>query len=196
MRTLLFGALAATLIGCSCLAPAQLEMSGCSQTSGPFCLGRTAENAPTELTPPSTRVHSARKEVKSKLPKDNPSSAKAGTRAVAEKPKSAVSARAEDPQANDPVETTDSVMSRAKTAIAKKMENPESAEFQDMKRAMRKNIFRQDVDTICGHVKGSNASGEDTGEMPFLYLVKDDDAYLVNGGPETAAATAYRNICN
>jgi len=61
---------------------------------------------------------------------------------------------------------------------------------------MRKNTFQQNVDTICGHVKGKNASGEDTGEIPFLYLVKDDEAYVVTGGPETAAASAYRNICS
>jgi hypothetical protein len=155
-----------------------------------------AENAPTELKPSSARVHSARKEVKSTLPKDRPSSAKTGTGAVTEKVKSATSTRVEETPASQSAQISDSIMNKTKTAIAAKLENPASAEFQDMKRAMRKNILRQDVDTICGHVKGKNASGEDTGEMPFLYLVKDDDAYVVNGGPETAAATAYRNICN
>ncbi len=65
-----------------------------------------------------------------------------------------------------------------------------------MKRAIRLNMLGQSVDTICGRVKGKNASGETTGEKPFLYLVKDDDAYVVDGPPGSAAATAYRNICN
>ena len=86
-------------------------------------------------------------------------------------------------------------MKKAKTTIAAKMGNPSSVEFDDMKRAMRKNTFGQAVDTICGHVKEKKASGENTGEMPFLYLVKDDEAYIVNGDAESAAAIAYRNIC-
>jgi len=60
---------------------------------------------------------------------------------------------------------------------------------------MRKNTFGQPVDTICGHVKGKKASGEGTGERPFLYLVKEDEAYVVDGNAESAAAAAYRNIC-
>ena len=66
-----------------------------------------------------------------------------------------------------------------------------------MKRAVRKNTLGQSVDTICGRVKGKKASGEDTGDRPFLYLVKDDDAYVVvDGAAGLAAASAYRNICN
>jgi hypothetical protein len=76
------------------------------------------------------------------------------------------------------------------------MENPTSVEFADLKRAIRKNTFGKPVDTICGHVKIKNAAGEDTGAKPFLYLVKDDDAYVVNGNADSAAAIAYRNICN
>jgi len=63
-----------------------------------------------------------------------------------------------------------------------------------MNRAIRKNTFGQPVDTICGRVRGKKASGEDTGDRPFLYLVKDDDAYVVDGPAGSAAAIAYRNI--
>ena len=63
------------------------------------------------------------------------------------------------------------------------MEDPASAEFEDMKRAIRKNTFGQPIDTICGRVKGKKVSGEDTGERPFLYLVKEDEAYVVDGNP-------------
>lgn len=65
-----------------------------------------------------------------------------------------------------------------------------------MNRAVRKNVRGESVDTICGRVKGKKASGEDTGDRPFLYLVKDDEAYVVDGSASLAAATAYRNICN
>jgi hypothetical protein len=196
MRTLLIGALAATLIGCSCVLPPQADVNGCVQANGLPCSARTAEDAPIELKPSSTKVHSARKEAKSKPPKNSSSSAKADSQAATEKAKSTSPAAVEDSAANQPAQSSDSIISRAKMAIAAKLENPASAEFQDMKRAIRTNTLRQNVDTICGHVKGKNASGADTGEMAFLYLVKDDDAYVVSGGPETAAASAYRNICN
>lgn len=61
---------------------------------------------------------------------------------------------------------------------------------------MRTNTLGQFVDTICGHVKGKKASGEGSGDKPFLYLVKDNEAYVVDGPPTSAAATAYRNISN
>ncbi|MBR0693737.1 hypothetical protein JQ553_10965 [Bradyrhizobium lablabi] len=86
-------------------------------------------------------------------------------------------------------------MNKAKAAIAAKLEDPASAEFSDMKRAMRKNVFGRPVDTICGRVRGRTASGEDTEQRPFLYLVKEDDSYLVDG-KTTSATIAYRNICN
>ncbi|MCA1452006.1 hypothetical protein I6F35_02100 [Bradyrhizobium sp. BRP22] len=87
-------------------------------------------------------------------------------------------------------------MSKAKISVAAKMEDPASTEFTDVKRAIRKNTLGRPVDTICGHVRGKKASGEDTGERPFLYLVKEDDVYVVDGKPDSAAAIAYRNICN
>ena len=97
--------------------------------------------------------------------------------------------------AGQPAEASDPVLKKAKTTVAAKMEDPASVEFEDMKRAMRKNTFGQPVDTICGHLRGKKATGEGTGERPFLYLVKEDEAYVVDNNPESAAATAYRNIC-
>jgi hypothetical protein len=88
------------------------------------------------------------------------------------------------------------VLNKAKTSVAARMEDPASAEFSDMKRAIRKNTFGRPVDTICGHVRGKDASGGDTGDRPFLYLVKEDDAYVADGKTGSAAAIAYRNICN
>src|SRR4249920_188486 len=67
-------------------------------------------------------------------------------------------------------ETSDPVLTKAKTTTAATLENPASAEFDGMKRAVRKDTMGQPIDTICGYVKGKKASGEETGERPFLYL--------------------------
>ncbi|HZP68570.1 MAG TPA: hypothetical protein VFB29_01385 [Pseudolabrys sp.] len=95
----------------------------------------------------------------------------------------------EQPAASDPA------LDKAKVTVAAKMEDPSSAVFDNLKRAMRKNAFGYAVDTICGQVRGKKPSGEDTGERPFLYLVKEDQAYIVDDNPASVAATAYRTIC-
>lgn len=94
-----------------------------------------------------------------------------------------------------PAETSDPVLKRAKAAIAAKLDDPASAEFDDIKRAVRKDTFGQPIDSICGHVKGKKASGEETGARPFLYVVKEDKAFVDQGDPNSIAAVAYRNIC-
>jgi hypothetical protein len=69
--------------------------------------------------------------------------------------------------------------------------DPASAEFDDMKRAVRKDISGQPVDAICGHVKEKKGpSGR-----PFVYLVKEDKAYIDDGYPESVATTWYRAVC-
>ena len=83
------------------------------------------------------------------------------------------------PASGQPSETSDPVLKKAKITVAAKMEDPASAEFVDIKRAMRKNTFGQPFEIICGHVKGKKKSGEATGERPFLYLVKEDEAFIV-----------------
>jgi hypothetical protein len=92
-------------------------------------------------------------------------------------------------------EIFDPIIGRAKEEIAAKMVDPTAVEFIQMKRAIRKNVRGEPIDTICGRVKGRTASSADTTEMPFLYIVKDDDAYIVDGGDDIMAAAAYRNIC-
>jgi hypothetical protein len=108
----------------------------------------------------------------------------------------AVAAAVEPPSIAPQPEAIDPVVDRAKIAVGVKLENPASATFSEMNRSMRKNTLGQSVDTICGHVKGKKASGEDIGDRPFLYLVKADEAYIADGSPSSEASTAYRNICN
>jgi hypothetical protein len=88
----------------------------------------------------------------------------------------------------------DPVTERAKATIAAMMENPRSAEFDQIKRAV-KSLRDEMLDTICGYVKGKNASGGETGEMPFLYIVQHNEAYLVDG-TSPLAETVYGVLCN
>jgi len=221
MRALLIGPLFVTLIGCSCPIPRQAMLDGCT-TSG--CFERTAVVRPIELTPAPLKTNSVTTKVKpatkpnSTIAKAKPAIRPNSTTAKAKLTPATTTARplsaelgkqvslteekTKPPTATMPVlpvsqpsETSDSVLKKAKTTIAAKMENPASAEFNDMNRAIRKNTFGQPIDTICGRVKGKKTSGEDTGERPFLYLVKENEAYVVDGGPNSVAATAYRTIC-
>ena len=201
MRTLLIGTLAATLVGCSCMLPPQVRMDACADPNGFACFDRTAANQPTNAEPASFKTNSATIGVKSTIAEktQKPSSAHVRDRihlATKKAKPTTIAAKVEPPASGELAETSDPVMIKAKTTIAAKLEDPASAEFVEMKRAIRKNTFGQSVDTICGRVKGKKASGEDTGDRPFLYLVKDDDAYVVDGPAGSAAATAYRNICN
>jgi hypothetical protein len=195
MRTLIIGALAAILVGCSCNVPPQTDLAACRQTNGYyFCFDGATDTTLVELEPTSIKAHPAKKEVKAALPKTTSvAPAKIDNRTATETAKSSV-AKAEAP-ASQAIERSDPTLTKVKTTVGAKMEDPASAEFKDMKRAMRKNTFGKPVDTICGHVKGKIASGGDTGDRPFLYLVKEDEAYVVDG-PNSAAASVYRNICD
>ena len=200
MRTLLVAPLFATLIGCSCPVPPRAMLDGCTSYG---CFERTAVSQPIQLEPAPSKPSSA-------APKKKPIASANRARPLPAKPvKSASLAEGKAPSiamvpassqpsetaSGQPSETADSVLKKAKATIAAKMENPTSVEFEDIKRAMRKNTFGQPVDTICGRVKGKKPSGENIGERPFLYLVKEDQAYVVDGNPNSVAATAYRTIC-
>lgn len=96
----------------------------------------------------------------------------------------------------EPADPRDSVIAKAEATIIAKMESPTAVVFSDVHRALRKNVLDQSIDTLCGYVNGKNASGADIGEKPFLYLVKEDEAYIVDGTNDIAALVAYRNRCN
>jgi hypothetical protein len=206
MGLLLVGVLAGILIGFACLAPSGHPQGCCFDR-----IAATPQSAPLGPDPPTSQAKSQTKsETKSQTKSEGKSQAKSE---AAQKAAEHSSARRHRPFAltkdatqptrinvaaseRRPAETPDPVLARAKVSIAAKMENPASVEFSDMDRAFRMNTFGRATDTICGHVRGRNASGGDTGERPFLYLVKEDDAYVVDGKPDSAAAIAYRNICN
>jgi hypothetical protein len=201
MRTLFIGVLAAILAGCSCPSLSHVTMEACSEANGFVCFDRSAENEPVEAELAALHAKSKPAKVKPAIAKAvMPSSGYAGdtvTHSDAKNAKSTgVAAIVEPPASRPPAGTPDPVIVKAKATIAAKLEIPASAEFGEMNRAVRKNLLGQSVDTICGRVKGKNSLGEDTGDRPFLYLVKDDEAYVVIGTAGSVAATAYRNICS
>ena len=199
MRTLLIGVLAATLVGCSYPLSPQASMEACADPNGFGGLNKMAGSRPVEPAPSRNRATTAKVKSAAAAKTEERSTA-----AVRDKPQlaekkaasSVIEAKVEAPAASRPAETPDPVLVKAKTTIAAKLEDPAAAEFGEMKRAMRKNTLGKSVDTICGRVKRKKASGEDTGDWPFLYLVTEDEAYIVNGSANSAAASAYRNICS
>ena len=114
---------------------------------------------------------------------------------VLNKETTAIGGKAEGPATGQPSETSDPVLKKAKIMVAAKMEDPTYAEFVDMKWLMTNNSFGEPFEIICGHVKGKMKSGEATGERPFLYLVKEDEAFIVGGNPNSMAAIVYRAQC-
>jgi hypothetical protein len=105
--------------------------------------------------------------------------------------KSTVIAKTEIPQSSQLDDKFDPVIKKAIPTIAAKMENSASVELVEMKRA-EKNAFGKSIDTICGYVRGRTASGAETGDRPFLYLVRENQAYI---GGYDMATSPYHNLC-
>lgn len=189
MGLLFVGVLAGVLIGFGWFAPSRGYFLGCASRPC-FAVAQPAQPMPTALAqePAAVKSNSATPARSGK----KPSPKKRGSTDLAK----AASPRTGVPASERPAEMPDPALDKAKVAIATQMRGPETVELSDVKRAMRKNMFGRPVDTICGRVKGRSASGGETGERPFLYLVKEDEAYVVDGKSGSAASTAYRNICN
>jgi hypothetical protein len=196
MGLLFIGVVAGILIGFSWLGPSQgYHFMGCTWQG---CFNRLAAAPPLEPQPAPFGSDLAMADAKSPSAVKSSKLSSANSRgrvilAKGEARPTRMSVSASDRRAG---ETSDAVLNKAKASVAAKLEVPASAEFSHIDRAFRVNTLGRATDTICGRVKGKSASGKDTGERPFLYLVKEDDAYVVDGKPDAAAAIAYRNICN
>jgi hypothetical protein len=116
---------------------------------------------------------------------DNTSNASIGA-------KSTVVTKTEMPQSSQLDDKFDPVIKKAMPTIAAKMENSASVELVEMKRAEKK-ASGKSIDTICGYVRGRTASGADTGDRPFLYLVQENQAYI---GGYDMATSPYHNLCH
>ena len=192
MGLLFIGVVAGFLLGYG-LAPSQASFQECWLQG---CLDRAAASQPLEQKSTASRPPAVTGAKRTAAVKSGrPSSAASGGAADLVKTANAPM-RSDAAASHRPAEGQEPVLNKAKIAVAAKLEDPSSAEFGDMKRAIRKNTLGKPVDTICGHVRGKDASGSDIGDRPFLYLVKEDDAYVVVGRASSAAAIAYRNICN
>lgn len=161
---------------CACPGPPQAKLALCDAQG---CPEKIEEAPPLEIKPAPAKPKVAATKTKfttaAKTAKFSPDQPGKQTEKVEQKSAVANTAKSE-PQTAQPSDTSEAVVKKAKTKIAANIEDPASAEFDDMKRALRKNTFGQPIDTICGRVKGKRKSGERTGEMPFLYLVKEDTA--------------------
>ena len=168
MRTLFIGVLAANLVGCA----AQID-------SKPVVLKVHPQNTrSTKPTIPLTR---------SSVQFDKK------TKAVAHRAKHTVTGETASLPPTQSNDNAHPVTEKAKASIAALMENPASAEFSKLTRAVKK-LRTKSVDAICGNVRGKTASGEDTGEMPFVYIIDDDrdGAYLVDG--KSHVSDAFHSI--
>jgi hypothetical protein len=195
MKTLIVGALAATLAGCSCHVASLPSLDACAGADGFACLGKNAGARRWAAPEPSSSdASTATKEKASREATMKRLSALSNSKTL-QADKSEKSAAKVEPAAVTQPEAIDPVADKARIAVGVKLEDPKSATFSDMKRSMRKNLLGQSLDTICGHVKSKKASGEDIGDRPFLYLVKDDEAFVADDSPTSAASTVLRNIC-
>ena len=193
MGLLFVGVLAGILVGFGWFAPSRGYFLGCASRP---CFDRVAVAQPAQPMPTALAQEPA------VVRSNSATQARPGKTSTPKKRGSTDLAKAASPRTriNVPAperaaDMADPVLTKAKVTIAAQIDDPGSAEFSDMKRAMRKNMLGRRVDTICGRVKGRSASGGETGGRPFLYLVKEDEAYVVDGKSGSAASTAYRNIC-
>ena len=225
MKILLVGALSVTLIGCSCPTAPQAMLEACTSKPCFYRTAASTpiELKPTPLKPNRTTAKVGSKKatktaktssVAAKAPKPNSPQTSNGSDKdkVASAIKMTPDSSAPPPQpvenaksnvgmnvnvaASGPAsEPSDPILEKAKATVASKMEYPASVEFEDMNRAVRHDTFGQSIDTICGHVRGKNTSGAETGKRAFLYLVKEDIAFVDYGYTNSQAANAYRAIC-
>jgi hypothetical protein len=189
MRALLIGALAATLTGCACSTPEQTTINGCTPMTGYACPGPAA-GKPAAFTVDAPKAKSASAANAQNSPSNQLSKK---TRPVPKTPTHNTVGEMKPLPAAQLNHKADPVTEKAKATIAAIMETPRSAEFGEMTRAI-KTVLGEPIETICGYVKGKNASGGDTGEMPFVYIVAHNEAYLVDGR-SPMADTVYRNLC-
>ena len=90
------------------------------------------------------------------------------------------------------LDDNDSVIKKAKATIVARMKNPASVEFAEMKRSTEKDALgRLSSDVICGYVGEKNASGENIGGRPFLYLILKDEVYI---GDMIGTTDAYKDL--
>ena len=154
MRTLLVGALIASLMGC-CRTPPQAILERCT-TKG--CVQRTAAKPQTEIKRVAFKISPAPANIKSATaPAPAQPETTDQTGLIGKNAAPVISPTPDIPVPGQSNETSEAVMNKAKATTASILADPESAEFDDMKRAMRNGMSGQPVDSICGRVIEKNA---------------------------------------
>lgn len=219
MRPLVISALAATLIGCTCFGPQQAQLAsltGCREANGSACSDEDASTPQVDSKPLVLHDHPVAKTKKTRAAKKgnaqhrrkatthtkntefnitskSDASASVRPKTVTDTKSIIAETKTDTPQSSQ-LDGNDPVIKKAKKTIAEKMGNPESVEFVEMKRAARKDALDKPIDAICGYVRKKNASGGESGDRPFLYLVQKDEAYI-GDMIETTDAYRYLAIC-
>lgn len=89
-----------------------------------------------------------------------------------------------------------STLEKAKAAVAKKLKDPYSARFEDLRLGSAPNVKGEPTERVCGFVNAKNSYGAYGGRTPFVYFPKDDSAQLVDDSPEGQTwAIVYRRFC-
>jgi len=187
VRLLLISALAATLIGCC---------SASQQTHQGFAGGGLYQ-AHHERSP---RMHSKRRLTGRSVAAKSRHRIGITTLTIAAKTETPSSSQPHDESVTTPTiaaktETRPSpqlddgsVIKKAKAAIAAKMNDPNSVEFEQVERAVSKNALGDSIDTVCGYVTDKNSV-----RKLFLFIVQKEEAYI---GGYPIATSQFRNICS
>ena len=140
MRTLIVGALAATLAGCSCFVTPQSGLEACASPDGFACLDKSSSAYRWAGLEPSSSAASTTPAVdkaprpaatKPRLAAHSGDKTLHATRTAKPAPDAA---KVEPAAAVQPAEEIDPVMDRAKIAVLVKLADPKSATFGEMKR--------------------------------------------------------------
>jgi hypothetical protein len=111
---------------------------------------------------------------------------------IPEKEPTTIGVKTEGPTSGQLSETSDPVVKKAKITGGK---NGGPGLCRIRRHQARREQNRPSFEIICGHVKGKKNSGEATDERPFLYLAKEDEAFIVGGNQDSMAAIVYRAHC-
>lgn len=81
-----------------------------------------------------------------------------------------------------------SVAEKVRQIIASKLGDPASLKFPDL-------ALGKAAHSVCGVAEVKAGSGQ-TKELPFVYLVRKNEAYIIDGSDDLRASTAIHKICD
>jgi hypothetical protein len=100
--------------------------------------------------------------------------------------KTALNGREVEPHSSD--RDDKSAAAKVREIIAAKLGNPASIKFPDIAPGKA-------VHSFCGVAEVTGASGE-AKELPFVYLARKNELYIIDGSDNRRAATAIHKMCD